>query len=40
MQNTYLEIYSQLMDNILNPELSYLNKVHSWQVVALHLLGV
>jgi hypothetical protein len=26
--------------NYLNPELSYVNTVHSWQVVALHLLGV
>ena len=23
--------------NYLNPELSYVNTVHSWQVVALHL---
>ena len=35
-----LEIYTLLMDNILNPELAYVNTVHSWQVVALHLLGV
>ena len=35
-----LEIYTLLMDNILNPELSYVNTVHSWQVVALHLLSV
>ena len=26
--------------NYLNPELSYVNTVHSWQVVAWHLSGV
>ena len=35
----YGNIYT--MDgNYLNPELSYVNTVHSWQVVALHLSSV